>query len=235
MAYINSDSNGRGFWDAGGSHSLEPFINQVARDVPDPQMTSMSVQERARARVIVRGSADDSKEARTRTDLRIDALGSGSDYTPFLQHLGVASLNIGFSGEDNGGSYHSIFDSIDHYNRFGDPGYAYGVALAKAGGRAMLRLANADVLPFQFAPLAETIDRYLKEVTKLASDLRDQTAETNRRIKDGTLKAVADPNGNVRRRPRRRNRCRSSTSPICRTRSIGCSSRRAPTTRRSGS
>ncbi len=193
VAYINSDSNGRGFWDAGGSHSLEPFINQVARDVPDPQMTSMSVQERARARVIVRGSADDSKEARTRTDLRIDALGSGSDYTPFLQHLGVASLNIGFGGEDNGGSYHSIYDSIDHYNRFGDPGYAYGVALAKAGGRAMLRLANADVLPFQFAPLAETIDRYLKEVTKLASDLRDQTAETNRRIKDGTLKAVADP------------------------------------------
>jgi N-acetylated-alpha-linked acidic dipeptidase len=193
VAYINSDSNGRGFWDAGGSHSLEPFINQVARDVPDPQIAGMSVQERARARVIVRGSADDSKEARTRTDLRIDALGSGSDYTPFLQHLGVASLNIGFSGEDNGGSYHSIFDSIDHYNRFGDPGYAYGVALAKAGGRTMLRLANADVLPFQFAPLAETIDRYLKEVTKLASDLRDQTTETNRRIKDGTLKAVADP------------------------------------------
>lgn len=193
VAYINSDSNGRGFWDAGGSHSLEPFINQVARDVPDPQVSGMSVQERARARVIVRGSSDDSKEARARTDLRIDALGSGSDYTPFLQHLGIASLNIGFGGEDNGGSYHSIYDSIDHYNRFGDPGYAYGVALAKAGGRTMLRLANADVLPFQFAPLAETIDRYLKEVTKLASDLREQTAETNRRIKDGTLKAVADP------------------------------------------
>lgn len=193
VAYINSDSNGRGFWDAGGSHSLEPFINQVARDVPDPQMTSMSVLERARARVIVRGAADDAREARTRADLRIDALGSGSDYTPFLQHLGIASLNIGFGGEDSGGSYHSIYDSIDHYNRFGDPGYAYGVALAKAGGRTMLRLANADVLPFQFAPLAETIDRYLKEVTKLASDLRDQTAETNRRIKDGTLKAVADP------------------------------------------
>jgi N-acetylated-alpha-linked acidic dipeptidase len=193
VAYINTDSNGRGFWDAGGSHSLEPFINQVARDVPDPQIAGMSVQERARARVIVRGSADDSKEARSRADLRIDALGSGSDYTPFLQHLGIASLNIGFSGEDNGGSYHSIFDSIDHYNRFGDPGYAYGVALAKAGGRAMLRLANADILPFQFAPLAETIDRYLKEVTKLASDLRDQTTETNRRIKEGMLKAVADP------------------------------------------
>jgi N-acetylated-alpha-linked acidic dipeptidase len=193
VAYINTDSNGRGFWDAGGSHSLEPFINQVVRDVPDPQIAGMSVQDRARARVIVRGSADDSKEARTRTDLRIDALGSGSDYTPFLQHLGIASLNIGFSGEDNGGSYHSIFDSIDHYNRFDDPGYVYGVALAKAGGRAMLRLANADLLPFQFSPLAETIDRYLKEVTKLASDLRDQTTETNRRIKDGTLKAVADP------------------------------------------
>jgi N-acetylated-alpha-linked acidic dipeptidase len=193
VAYINSDSNGRGFWDAGGSHSLERFINQVARDVPDPQVSGLSVLERARARVIVRGSAEDSREARTRVDLRIDALGSGSDYTPFLQHLGIASLNIGFSGEDEGGSYHSIFDSIDHYNRFGDPGYVYGVALAKAGGRAMLRLANADVLPFQFAALTETIDRYLKEVTKLAGDLRDQTAETNRRIQEGTLRAVADP------------------------------------------
>jgi N-acetylated-alpha-linked acidic dipeptidase len=156
-------------------------------------VSGLSVLERARARVIVRGSTDDSKEARTRQDLRIDALGSGSDYTPFLQHLGVASLNIGFGGEDNGGSYHSIFDSIDHYNRFGDPGYVYGVALAKAGGRAMLRLANADVLPFQFAALTETIDKYLKEVTKLAGDLRDQTAETNRRIQEGTLRAVADP------------------------------------------
>lgn len=201
VVYINSDSNGRGFLDMAGSHSLEPFFNQVGRDVPDPQMAAaqtsgakpMSVLERRRARIVVRGTKEEATEARSRSDLRLDALGSGSDYTPFLQHLGIASLNIGFSGEDGNGIYHSIFDSIDHFQRFVDPGFAYGIALAKTGGRSVLRLANADVLPFQFSTLTETIDRYLREVTKLADDLRDQTAETNRRLKDGTLQAAADP------------------------------------------
>jgi N-acetylated-alpha-linked acidic dipeptidase len=191
VVYINSDGNGRGFLEMGGSHSLEAFMNQVGRDVIDPQK-NISVLERRRALQIVRGTPEESREVRTRSDLRISALGSGSDYTPFLQHLGVASLNIGFGGEDGNGSYHSIFDSIDLFNRFVDPGFSYGIALAKMGGRTTLRFANAELLPFQFAPLSETIDRYLREVTKLADDLRDQTAETNRRLADKTLLAVAD-------------------------------------------
>ena len=134
VAYINSDGNGRGFLGMGGSHSLETFINEVARDATDPQ-TNVSVRERARALAIVRAASDDDRrEARDRGNLRIAALGSGSDYTPFLQHLGVASLSIGFGGEDSGGSYHSIYDSFAHYERFGDPGFAYGEALAKVGG-----------------------------------------------------------------------------------------------------
>jgi N-acetylated-alpha-linked acidic dipeptidase len=192
VVYINSDGNGRGFLGVGGSHSLEPFINQVARDVVDPQ-TKVSVLERAKARQIVAGGPEEAREARSRADLRISALGSGSDYTPFLQHLGVASLNIGYGGEGGGGSYHSIFDSIDHFTKFVDPGFAYGVALTQTGGRTVLRFANAEVLPFQFTPLSDTISRYVKEVTKLADDLREQTDETNRRIADHTLQEAADP------------------------------------------
>jgi N-acetylated-alpha-linked acidic dipeptidase len=190
--YINSDTNGRGFLGMAGSHTLERFINEVARAVPDPQ-TKVSVAERARASVRLRGSADDQKEALSRTDLRIDALGSGSDYTPFLQHLGIASLNLGFGGEDAGGSYHSIYDSFAHYTRFGDPGFEYGIALAKVGGRAVLRLANADVLPLAFSPLAETVGKYLKEVTKLANDMREETETKNARIKDRVYELASDP------------------------------------------
>ncbi len=154
--YINTDSNGRGFLGIGGSHTLEKFINEVGRDISDPQ-TKMTVWERARAQQAVNGSPAEKREAMERSDLRIDALGSGSDYTPFLQHLGIASLNIGFGGEDGGGSYHSIYDSFDHYTRFGDPNFAYGIALAKVCGHATLRLANADVLPFEFTNFADTV------------------------------------------------------------------------------
>ncbi|MCI0622829.1 MAG: M28 family peptidase [Acidobacteria bacterium] len=190
--YVNSDSNSRGFLNMSGSHTLEKFINEVARDVIDPQK-KIPVFERARAARIVNGSPEERKEARERSDLRIGALGSGSDYTPFLQHLGVASLNLGYSGEGAGGSYHSIYDSFDHYTRFGDPAFDYGVALAQTAGRVMLRLANADVLPFEFVSLGDTLGRYVTEITKLADSMRQETAERNRQIQEGTLHAYFDP------------------------------------------
>src|SRR5688572_15415163 len=190
--YINTDSNGRGFLGIGGSHTLEKFINEVAREVDDPQ-TKLTVWDRARANQIVNGSAAARKEAQERADLRIYPLGSGSDYTPFLQHLGIASLNIGFGGEDGGGSYHSIYDSFDHYTRFGDPGFDYGVALAQVAGRVTLRFANADTLPFTFSNFADTVARYVKEVTKLADTMRDDTRTLNQQISSGMLKAVQDP------------------------------------------
>jgi N-acetylated-alpha-linked acidic dipeptidase len=132
-------------------------------------------------------------EARDRYDLRIGALGSGSDYTPFLQHAGISSLNIGFGGEDGGGSYHSIFDSFDHYTRFGDPNFDYGIALAQVGGRVTLRFTNADVLPFEFTNFADTVNNYVREVIKLSDDVREEIREKNRRIADGTFTAVFDP------------------------------------------
>jgi N-acetylated-alpha-linked acidic dipeptidase len=190
--YINTDSNGRGFLGIGGSHTLEKFMNEVAKSVPDPQ-TKMNVWERARAAQAINGSPTAKREAMERADLRISPLGSGSDFTPFLQHLGIASLNVGFGGEDGGGSYHSIYDSFDHYTKFGDPGFVYGIALAKVCGHATLRLANADTLPFEFSNLAETLGQYAGEVTKLTDTMRDETRTLNQQISSGMLKAVQDP------------------------------------------
>ena len=190
--YINTDSNGRGFLGIGGSHTLEKFINEVGRDVPDPQ-TKLSVLERQRALQMIEGSPAAKKDAKERSDLRIYALGSGSDYTPFLQHLGIASLNIGFGGEDGGGSYHSIYDSFDHYTRFGDPNFEYGIALAKVCGRTTLRLANADVLPFEFTNFADTVAVYVNEITKLTENMREETAAMNQMISSGMFQATQDP------------------------------------------
>ncbi|HVR86235.1 MAG TPA: M28 family peptidase, partial [Planctomycetota bacterium] len=189
--YINSDGNGRGFLTAGGSHPLEKLVHQAARDVVDPQ-TKISVAERLRAWRLTRGSAEEQRDARDRDDLRLNALGSGSDYTVFLDHLGIASLDLGFSGEDRGGSYHSIYDSIDHYSRFGDPDFVYGAALVQTAGRLVLRLANADTLPFDFSASADAIGIYAREVIKLADDLREETERHNRLVREGRFEAAAD-------------------------------------------
>jgi N-acetylated-alpha-linked acidic dipeptidase len=186
--YINTDGNGRGFLGVGGSHTLEPFVNEIAREVMDPQ-TDVSIAERLRAALRVDGD----KEADTRHDLRISPLGSGSDYTPFLQHLGIASLNLGFYGESGGGSYHSTYDSYDHYIRFGDTSFDYGIALAQTAGRITLRFANADVLPFTFNGFVDNVGTYIEQVTQLADDMRTETVRTNRLVADNAYQLAADP------------------------------------------
>ena len=192
VVYLNTDSNGRGFLGAGGSHTLERLVDEVARDVVDPE-TKVSIAERQRARRLVRGSPESRKEAKEHPGLRLEALGSGSDYSPFLQHLGIASLDLGFGGESAGGSYHSIYDSFDHFIRFGDPEFSYGVTLSKTAGRVVLRLANAGALPFAFDPLAETVARYAKEVATLADELRERTEDVNRNIAAKSFELAADP------------------------------------------
>jgi N-acetylated-alpha-linked acidic dipeptidase len=196
VVYINTDSNGRGFLGVGGSHTLEKFINEVGRDVADPQM-KLSVWERLKAQQIVNGSAAQRSDATSRGDLRIGALGSGSDYTPFLQHLGIASLNIGFGGEDGGGSYHSIYDSFDNYTRFIDTDFAYGITLSKVCGHAVLRLANAETLPFEFTNFADTVGQYVTEVTRLADTMREDTKTMNQLITSGMWKSVQNPKDNL--------------------------------------
>lgn len=199
--YINSDSTGRGFINVGGSHTLERLVTEVARDVQDPER-KVSVLERDRARELAAlterqpaalTDQERAKEIRERELMKIDALGSGSDFTPFLQHIGIASLDIGYGGESGGGSYHSIYDSFDHYMRFGDPTFDYGVTLSKTGGRLVLRLANADVLPFDATSFAKTIETYQKELMQLADTTRRQIDEKNRQIQDRTIETAADP------------------------------------------
>jgi N-acetylated-alpha-linked acidic dipeptidase len=190
--YINSDSNQRGFLDAGGSHSLEKFVNAVARDVEDPE-AHVSVWKRLQARTIDRGSTDARAEARSRKDLRIDALGSGSDYTPFLQHAGVPALSFGFSGLDTDGIYHSIYDSFYHYTTFHDPDFIYGRTLAQTVGTAIVRLADADLLPFEFTNVADTVRLYLKELQALLKARQDNVRDRNLRIEEGVYAAIDDP------------------------------------------
>jgi len=194
VAYINSDGNGRGFLYAGGSHTLERLMAEVSRDVVDPQ-TGISVFQRNRANEAVNAaSAKDKKTALDKTGLTLEALGSGSDYSPFFQHLGIPSLNLGYGGEDGGGEYHSIYDSYDHYIRFKDPKFEYGIALAKTAGRATLRLANADVLPFDFHAFYSTANKYVNEVMVLLENMREATEVENRLIENKDYAFAADPN-----------------------------------------
>jgi N-acetylated-alpha-linked acidic dipeptidase len=193
VAYINSDGNGRGFFGAGGSHTLEKLVNEAAREVTDPQ-TGVNVLERRKAvDASTASSSKAKKDILARQSLALGALGSGSDYTPFIQHLGVPSLNIGFGGEDDGGEYHSIYDSYDLYKRFKDPKFEYGVALAKTAGRITMRLANADVLPFDFKSFHKTVNTYMTEVMTLLENTRETTEVENQMIEEKRYTLAADP------------------------------------------
>ncbi|HTP13996.1 MAG TPA: transferrin receptor-like dimerization domain-containing protein, partial [Bacteroidota bacterium] len=193
VLYINSDGNGRGFFGAEGSHTLEKFINGVAKDIQDPEK-GISVWKRSQMERISRARAQEDKtEARQRPDLRIGALGSGSDYTVFIDHLGIASLNLGYGGEDGGGTYHSVYDDFYWYTHFSDTDFSYGRALAQTAGTAVIRVADADVLPFDFADLTDTIKRYLDELKKLHKSMQDEIRERNKEIAEGMFTAVSDP------------------------------------------
>lgn len=193
VAYINSDGNGRGFLYAQGSHTLEKMVSDVARDVTDPQ-TGISVLERRKSALAANASSTKAKkEILSNPGMTIGALGSGSDYTPFIQHLGVPALNIGFGGEDDGGEYHSIYDSYDLFKRFKDPTFEYGVALAKTGGRITLRLVNATVLPFDFKGFYKTVDGYANEVTHLLDNMRESTEVENQMLKEQRYTQASDP------------------------------------------
>jgi N-acetylated-alpha-linked acidic dipeptidase len=188
VAYINSDTNGRGFLGLEGSHTLEKMLNGVAKSVTDPE-TNVSVWRRMQAHAI----ADGDDEARTRADLRAGALGSGSDFSPFLQHLGIAAANLGFGGEDNGGIYHSAYDDFYWYTHFSDSTFVYGRALSQTIGTAVMRLASADVLPFAFTNLAETMGRYAKEIQDLRDQRAKQIEQRRKDVADSVYAVTRDP------------------------------------------
>ncbi len=193
VAYINSDGNERGFLNAGGSHALETLMDEISKDVIDPQ-TNVSVFDRQKAEAIATAkSTKAKKDLLAKKTLHLDALGSGSDYSSFLQHLGITTLDLGYGGEGPGGEYHSIYDSYDDYSRFKDPTFEYGVALSKTAGRAALRLADAETLPFDFRNLAKTINGYVTDLLEMTNNLRETTDIENQLVQNKTYVLAADP------------------------------------------
>ncbi len=193
VVYINSDGNGRGFLDAGGSQALEPLMDEIAKTVIDPQTNATVFDRRNAAMAVAAKTSKQKKDALDTKSLKLSALGSGSDFSSFLQHLGIPSLNIGFGGEDGGGEYHSIYDSFDDYRRFKDPKFEYGIALAQTAGRAVLRLSESDVLPFDFRNLYKNINAYATELISQTDDKRESTSVENRLINTGMYKLAEDP------------------------------------------
>jgi N-acetylated-alpha-linked acidic dipeptidase len=193
IVYINTDANGRGFFYAAGSHSLEPFMDEIAKQVIDPQ-TKVSIFERRKDNEAISEKTEDAKKKIwDERELKLEALGSGSDYSSFLQHEGIPSLNLAFGGEDGGGEYHSIYDSYSLYAKFKDPGFQYGVTLAETAGHAILRMSCADGLAFNFTHLYNTIDAYTNELIALLKTSRESTELENQIILAGAYAAGDDP------------------------------------------
>ena len=192
VVYLNTDGNGRGFPFIGGSHTLEPFFDGLLKSIVDPQ-TGATLSERLRASIAVTGDTKQRKELATRKTLRIAPLGSGSDFTPFLQHAGIASSTMAFGGESGHGSYHTLYDTYEHFTRFVDPGFQYGKALADMAGTATLRFANADVLPFRFSGLADNLNLYLTQLQELAKKQRQDAIRINSLLDNNNFALSLDP------------------------------------------
>ena len=193
VAYFNSDSNARGYLGAEGAHVLQKFVNAVASDIPDPEK-KMSVLERARLREVEEAKNSESREeALKRSDLRMGALGDGSDYTAFIDHLGIPAVDLGFGGEASGGVYHSIYDDFYWYTHFGDPTFAYERAESQTMGTAVMRLADAQVLPFDFEGFAATVKRYLSNVQEHLDTDQSEIKQRNAEIEAGVFDANSDP------------------------------------------
>jgi N-acetylated-alpha-linked acidic dipeptidase len=193
IIYINSDGNGRGFLYVEGSHALEPFMDEISKQITDPQ-TQVSVFERRKDHdAISAKNMDAKKKIWEEKELTLEAMGSGSDYSSFIQHIGIPSLNMGYGGEDSGGEYHSIYDSYSLYEKFKDPGFQYGVALAETAGHAVLRMAEADGLPFDFIHLFKTIDAYSKDLITILKTNRDNTELENQIINSKGYSVGEDP------------------------------------------
>ena len=171
--YFNGDTNARGWLGASGSHSLEEFLREVARDVPDPSgkgsALEVAQQHRREQRQRGRQAGGPGAGAPPDTAFGIGALGSGSDYTVFIDHLAVPSLDVRYGGATHDGIYHSIYDSYTFYQRFLDSSFTAEVAQAQTVGTAILRMADAPVLPFEFHGVARTYGRYADDIGRLAA------------------------------------------------------------------
>ncbi len=193
VVYINSDNNGRGFLHASGSHALEPFMTEISKSVTDPQ-TNISAFARINAARAVNSQVPSEKIMLIKNnELKLGALGSGSDYSTFIQHLGIPALDLGFGGEDRGGEYHTSYDSYANFIRFKDPGFNYGKILAETAGRVVLRMANADILPFRFSYLTNTVNEYKNQLISLIDQKRNSVNADNKLTSANAYKNAWDP------------------------------------------
>jgi N-acetylated-alpha-linked acidic dipeptidase len=190
--YINSDANERGYLDVEGSHSLQSLMNDVAKDVEDPE-SKVSVFKRQQARVLLHGTPKQQAEARRGDNLGIGALGSGSDFSAFVDHVGIATINLGFAGEDPSGNYHSIYDDFYWYSHFSDYDFVYGRALAQTAGLTVLRMADAEVMPYEFGGLSHTVAQYIEEVKALLESRRKEAEDIRQNLNEGVYAAANDP------------------------------------------
>ncbi len=193
VAYINSDTNGRGYLEAEGSHELEALVNNVANDIQDPEK-GISVGKRMRlARLAREENPEERQKLESEKNVIIGDLGSGSDYSAFIDHDGIASINYGFGGEVGGGIYHSIYDDFYWYSHFDDPTEQYGRTLSQTAGTTVMRLADSDVPPLDFTGLADAVGRFVSELEKLDKTEISQIQWQNKEITDGIFTATADP------------------------------------------
>jgi N-acetylated-alpha-linked acidic dipeptidase len=193
VAYINSDTNKRGYLLPGGTQDLERFISGVARAVTDPE-TQLSAYQRSHLYSIsVAKNADERAAVRKRSDLEVEALGDGSDFTAFQDYAGISTLSLEFEGENDGTQYHSVYDDFYWYTHFVDTDFAYGRALSQTAGTAMMRLADADLIPVDYSPQAEAVAKYEAELEKLLKDKQDEFKELDLELQEGVFKATNDP------------------------------------------
>lgn len=199
VLYVNTDSNGRGFLSAGGSASYRQLVSAVAKDVHDPQ-TGATVAARRRAAIRAgafdrTGGADEATKAAAEIgdDLPLDALGAGSDFVAFVHHLGVPALSLGFGGEHEGGTYHSIYDNYRQFTSFVDPELKYGVALSQFVGRVVLRVADVETPPRRFGDVATGFSAALGEIKKLVEQRRTDDERRVRLVADGAFRLASDP------------------------------------------
>ncbi|MCC8472480.1 M28 family peptidase [Xanthomonas arboricola] len=202
VLYVNTDGNGRGFLNAGGSHALQRLVNGVAADLRDPD-SGVSVLERQRARARIDALAPTAKPAQKDVakqlaaggDVPLKALGSGSDYSPFLQHLGLTTLDLGYGGQGGGsGVYHSLYDSYDYFARYIDPDFSYLPLLSQTVGRTVLRVANAPVLPQRFGDFADAVAGYAQELKQQADSDRTAARTQAALLQAGAYAAIDNPN-----------------------------------------
>ena len=191
--YINTDANDRGLLNMGGSHSLEQFINGVARDIDDPE-THMSVWKRAQLSRIAARSRRRSGRRCDRGPICALARSVRGRISPHISiTLGIATLDLGYGGEDEQGIYHSIYDDFYWYTHFSDMDFTYGRAMAQTVGTSVMRLADAEVLPFDFVDFADTVDMYKKELEKLLAAKQEEIRERNLELDEGVFAATNDP------------------------------------------